>query len=738
MDGSLTRICLFAIGFGAPGLLWGAGLAATPIILHLLFRRKYRQIDWAAMKWLLDAMKKNHRRLRMEQWLLLAIRTLLILLIVSAMAKPTLETASPLLAAASSSAVHNVLVFDNSMSMHYSSGNQTRWDRAKGLAQAVLDDAQKGDLASLVVMGMPSTAVVGDASPYLVSVSEEIDAIEPEFGTADVESAVDLVAQILQKSSVSRKRVYMITDLQRRNWITREEQDQNSELGRKLRSISEVADFVILDVGAVDSSNLAVTDVQQTEPVVVARRGATIRAEVANFSQGDQAEAKVELLVDGQVEGTQRIELPAGERRVVNFATTFNNPGDRVVEVRLEADALAPDNTGWLVARVRNSISALLIDGQPSGEPFRSETDYLRVAMQPQDTEADSSLIHAEVKLESDLLEAKLDDWDLVALCNVSQLTPSEVSVLEAYLRRGGGVLFFLGPQTNVAAFNEMLFADSKGILPVELGGTAGGDDKEKFFRFDPLEYAHPLVAPFRDHEQAGLLSAKTFRYLKAELPPDSAAQVALAFDTKDPAIVVAPYGGGYVGVVTTTADLEWNAWPISPSYVPIVQELALQLVAGRVTRRQFRVGETLSVPAPVQLATPPTLQPPDPKRPAVPLRVQQMQGMDVLTYDDTGRPGVYRIQFDSGRPEWGLAVNTWPEEGDLTRITTDDLRTAFPGFEFHIASRFESPRSITAGSTNRSAELHRLLLYAAMALLFAETYFAWKFGHHTVTSRTV
>lgn len=733
MFGLLTQP-LFAIGFGAPGLLWGAGLAATPIILHLLFRRKYKEIQWAAMKWLLDAMKKNHRRLRMEQWLLLAIRTLLILLVVAAMAKPALDAPNPLLAAATSSAVHNVIVFDNSMSMHYTSANQSRWDRAKGLAQAVLDDAQKGDLASLVVMGMPATAVVGDASPYLVSVSEEIDAIEPAYGTADVEPAIDLAAEILKKSSASRKRVYLITDMQRRNWMSSEDQADVNELGRKLRAVSETADFVIVDVGVEDSPNLAVTDVRQGEPVAVVRRGTVFLADVTNFSQQPQRDLKVELVVDGQVEGAQRIDLPAGESRTVNFGMNFTNPGDRVVQVRLDPDALPADNAGWHVSRVRNSLAVMLIDGQPSGEPFRSETDYIRVAMQPTDLESETSLVHAEVKLESDLLEAKLDDWDLVVLCNVSQLTPSELAVLEGYLRRGGGVLFFLGQQTNLGAYNETLFADGKGILPVKLMGTAGGESKETFFRFDPLEYAHPLVAPFRDHEQAGLLSAKTFRYVKAELPPNSNAQVALAFDSKDPAIVLQPYGRGMVGVVTTTADLDWNAWPISPSYVPVVQELVLQMVAGRVSRERFRVGETLSVPAPVQLAGAVTLQGPQPDAAAVPLRVQSAQGVDVLQYDQTDAPGVYRIRFESGQPEWAVAVNTWPEEGDLSRITPEDLQSAFPGWEFNITDRFESPRLMTASSANGSTELHRFLLYTALMLIFCETYLAWKFGHHSGT----
>ncbi len=63
-----------------------------PVVIHLLNRRKYREVPWAAMRFLLAAIRKNRRRLRIEQWLLLAIRTLVVLLVVSAMAKPFLES----------------------------------------------------------------------------------------------------------------------------------------------------------------------------------------------------------------------------------------------------------------------------------------------------------------------------------------------------------------------------------------------------------------------------------------------------------------------------------------------------------------------------------------------------------------------------------------------------------------------------------------------------------------------
>src|SRR4029079_497732 len=104
-------------------MLGGLAAASLPIIIHLLNRRKFREMQWAAMRFLLAAIRKNSRRIRIEQWILLAVRTLVILLVVSAMAKPFLESlgALPIIAG---QRTHHVLVLDGSLSMAYATGER--------------------------------------------------------------------------------------------------------------------------------------------------------------------------------------------------------------------------------------------------------------------------------------------------------------------------------------------------------------------------------------------------------------------------------------------------------------------------------------------------------------------------------------------------------------------------------------------------------------------------------------
>src|SRR5690242_2810474 len=74
----------FAAMLATAGAL--AGAVSIPIIIHLLNRKRFRVVTWAAMRFLLAAQRKNARKLRLEQLILLALRVLLVTSLVLAMA----------------------------------------------------------------------------------------------------------------------------------------------------------------------------------------------------------------------------------------------------------------------------------------------------------------------------------------------------------------------------------------------------------------------------------------------------------------------------------------------------------------------------------------------------------------------------------------------------------------------------------------------------------------------------
>ncbi len=85
---------LFGGWMVSPGLfLGGAALVSSPIIIHLINKRKFKTVDWAAMEFLLEADKRNRRRIRLENLILLLLRCLAVILIGLLVARPYLPLA---------------------------------------------------------------------------------------------------------------------------------------------------------------------------------------------------------------------------------------------------------------------------------------------------------------------------------------------------------------------------------------------------------------------------------------------------------------------------------------------------------------------------------------------------------------------------------------------------------------------------------------------------------------------
>src|SRR5918993_412065 len=118
----VSSFWFLTMAFLSPILLWGLALASVPIIIHLLNRRRFRLIDWAPMKYLKLTIKTNRRRMRIEQFLLLAVRTLAVVALILAVARPVLSATGLGSWLGSRGRAARGIVIDDSFSMGYRAG----------------------------------------------------------------------------------------------------------------------------------------------------------------------------------------------------------------------------------------------------------------------------------------------------------------------------------------------------------------------------------------------------------------------------------------------------------------------------------------------------------------------------------------------------------------------------------------------------------------------------------------
>ena len=167
---------------------------AVPIIIHFLFRRRKRPVEFGAIRFLLAALRKQQRRLRLEQLLLLAARVALVALLALAVGRPVWSSAD----AADRGPRTLVLILDNSLTSQASPASTSDLALAKSRALELLSalDPSRGDRAALLTLAAPAEAPIPTPAFDLSAVRAAVAAVEPQASAADLPGAAALLKSL--------------------------------------------------------------------------------------------------------------------------------------------------------------------------------------------------------------------------------------------------------------------------------------------------------------------------------------------------------------------------------------------------------------------------------------------------------------------------------------------------------------------------------------------------------------
>ncbi|HET7599321.1 MAG TPA: BatA and WFA domain-containing protein, partial [Gemmatimonadales bacterium] len=191
------------IAFLHPWMLAALAAAGVPVLLHLLQSREPPTVEFPAVRYLIAATRRHQRRLKLQNWLLLLVRTLLVVALVLAAAGPTVPGRG--VAGHAPSAM--VLVLDNSASSAAVVNGTPRLVQLKAAARRVLERATPDDALWLVTAdGLPRR---GDPLTLLDLVRQA----EPSPRRLDLGAALATAGRVLASESRPGE-IVLLSDLQ--------------------------------------------------------------------------------------------------------------------------------------------------------------------------------------------------------------------------------------------------------------------------------------------------------------------------------------------------------------------------------------------------------------------------------------------------------------------------------------------------------------------------------------------
>lgn len=512
-------------------MLWGLLAASIPVIIHLLNRRRFKTVKWAAMQFLLKATRESRGKKRLRHILILTCRTLGIAALITAAAIPIV---SSLFGFGSGKPDLIVLVLDRSASMEANPKSGTISRRVLAL-QRVQDAMADLDGTRLVLIDSANGIPQDVPSPDVLA---ELSSTAPTDTAAKLPALLATTAEFLAQTQ-GRSEVWIASDLQSSSWEP--ENDRWASVRAALASLPQQPQVRVLALGGESALN-------QSIRVISSRRAGPNLVLDLEIVRGVEASAPLDLPLTTNLNGarsTENINI-AGQR--IRFHKTLpistrEESGQGWVSI--PGDGNPRDNVAFFAYGPALPVSSALVT--PAGEA----ADYLSLATAP------SGFGGQKVEVVAPASGSGLTTTELAAVIWAAPLPDGPAAAeLERFINEGGQVLFF-----------PPLKDSNNSFLGITWSGV-GKAATDKFFILDSWDHKDGLL---RDGIDGSPIPGERLRAVKRRVP-EGEASIMARWDDTEPFLVRRVVGRGTAWFIGSLPDYSWSNLGDADVLLPAVQ----------------------------------------------------------------------------------------------------------------------------------------------------------------------
>jgi len=716
-------------------------LVAVPIVLHLLRRRQRQVVSWGAMQFLTDAVSDGRRFDRVEEWLLLALRTTVLLALVLALARPLVRGLSPQTAVVEDV----VVVIDDSLSTDRSMPGGQVSDAIRNRVRQFVEERGGGEGVRLMLAAEGPRWLVEQPIPADAAGKRQllaaVDGLKPTRGAANFLNCLRLASSLEAGEEGTVRRVVIFTDGQAKGWAV-----ESRGVWARLRSAIEQSkrnircEVVAVDVPPAVGANLSIDRVLSSRQVAGEGEMVTFTAQITNTGTADAPPSTVVWSIDGKRQGETDVpQVGARQTTKVQWRWSFERRGVCDVSATVDsADLLALDNDAGVVIDIVEAVPVLVL--VPEAGLETEENSFLAAALSYDADKKDkdkekqngnvksewSSLYHPTFIHFSEAEKETIAHYHAVIVSSLGELSPAAVEKLSAYVREGGGLWLMLGSQIDRDEFNRRWHSNGTGLCPVPLSSLVRPADRDSAeAAIHPPAGDHPTTAVIADTDRLDIDRVRLRRYHSFIRQPGQELTPLLESGLGAPLALLHHVGKGRVIVQAYPLRTDWTDLAISKSFVVMVQDWLAYLTQPAATRFNLAAREPFiyqresgTEEEQAELTLPDGLK----------IAVKPIDRGDGLVYRvaATGLPGRYRLRIPAGKEsrELPFRVSRSAAESDLTPLGSDDkamlLDTA--------GVRFDGPGDLSEAAPPAVARLEPAwwpLLIAMVCLMVAESLLA-------------
>ena len=630
-------------------------------------------MDWAAMRFIKDIVEQQQKKMKLEDLFLLILRCLLIIFITLALARPAFKNVDMNWLGGDGSAL---VLLDDSHSMDARAGALTRMERAKQRVQTLAQTAPENLGLSLSLGRRISLFPVSDYTTERALLLETIQNHTVSPWDASAEGMLRQGLKHLKQNTNPAKTLFVVSDFQKSQW-----DKPSASLTQLIEDVKEDINIVFIPVGDDSKSNVSVENLELISGISQRNQNTIFRVNVKNHDTENLQQRSLSLWVGEDMLIQKNVSIGPGQSTPVFFRHRFEDAGLFTASVRLEEDDQPIDNITHLGFRVQDKQPILIVHESEPREGDFTEMTFWEFALNPyEERHLDPRALYEVEHIDSLSLGSKvLSDYGYIVFNDVGVMSPEETESLEAYVKKGGGVVFFLGKNTNAEILNAVLHRDGEGPMRFPLKETALKAKKDGLLDWELKTKGHPiwfdLAGGQTDH-----LNAWNWYFCQPFERNESKGSLEFlqVGSEKECAAYEVSYGRGRVlffgfGPGTQDHNLALtSAWPT------FVGQVSAHLMETLKRDKVISFGDTWTT----DLATSEsqsTFRVKSPSDENSSMTAVEKDGEFELRLENVSECGVYRIQnMNQDEPPWQVSVTLPKGEGAIQTMTGGDLETLY------------------------------------------------------------
>ncbi|MCU0710687.1 MAG: BatA domain-containing protein [Pirellula sp.] len=638
-----------------------AGLAiVAPIIAHLVRKRPKDKIEFSSSLFLEQETPRLTKSSQIDQWWLLVVRTLLVLLVAAAFARPYWNT--PIAADSARNGARRLVMIDISASMKRSGLMELA--RAKSIEW--IDSTQPADLVSVYAFHRELVPIFSlesslDAGPEQrqVLAKQSLKNLEPtwldtNFGST-IRAAVELLSRESEASDNSEATIpstlelVIVSDFQQGGqydelasieWpkglvvrqipVGSQSDSIDNAFARVLKSSTEYAD----QDQSVDNANEIETDPTSANPTIV---------RVSNIAQ-----SRVESLRLGWVDQQGRtiesslkeVLIPQGQTRNIRMAAM---PSDAKC-LKLFGDRVEFDNEYYSSPVLKQTYRVACLTNQDSVDEKSAEYFLQQLPLSGES-------YNIELRMQSLNGEWNLDPKTEPCCYLVGLPQGDSLSRLRSYLELGGAVFWLL--DSPVSGSTEAWQTAIRTLTSDEVIEVNDGDITD-YRLLQEIDFTDYLFSDFADAKFSDFTKVRFWKQRDLEVREQNSLQVLAKFDHGRPALVRKTFGQGELTLMAAGWQPDESQFALSSKFLPLMLRYVQTKIPDQNLTENVLIGDEIQVVGPSELTMPDGT------------KVEVANGKTQTLV--VSMPGHYTIR-DSGGQIRSVSANLEPRESQLASI---------------------------------------------------------------------